>query len=143
MQKVYFFDTGFISFFNGWSELHATEAGVLWEHLVLNELLYTQNVRTIHHWRNKQKHEVDFILKRRGMDPVAIECKSKASAFDPIGISQFRKLHRGKVNLVVSRDVKEQYSRNFGDLKVTFVSLSDLNAAVTESDALQAHFRGT
>jgi len=124
--KVYFFDTGFITYFNGWTELHKQDLGHYWEHVVLNELLFDFDSRDIHHWRDKAKNEVDFILKRRGRDPIAIECKWTANSFDPKGILRFRHLHPGKSNFVAAHDVVGQYAKNYGDTSVVFVSLADL-----------------
>lgn len=36
--KVYCFDTGFVAYFRGWSEIRDSDRGVLWEHFVLNQL---------------------------------------------------------------------------------------------------------
>ena len=36
--KVYGFDTGFVCYHRGWHELRREDFGLLWEHLVLNEL---------------------------------------------------------------------------------------------------------
>jgi uncharacterized protein len=37
--KVYGFDTGFVCYYRGWSELRQEDMGLLWEHLVLNEIV--------------------------------------------------------------------------------------------------------
>lgn len=36
--KVYGFDTGFVCYHRGWHELRRDDCGLLWEHLVLNEM---------------------------------------------------------------------------------------------------------
>jgi len=75
MPKVYGFDTGFVCFARGWRNLRREDMGNLWEHLVLDELRSLYGQRSIYFWRDKQKHEVDFVLARRASAPVAIECK--------------------------------------------------------------------
>ena len=76
--KVYGFDTGFVCYHRGWLTLRSEDLGQLWEHFVLNELMAHLQSRNIHYWREKRGHEVDFILARRGADPIAIECKWSA-----------------------------------------------------------------
>jgi predicted AAA+ superfamily ATPase len=62
--KVYGFDTGFVCHYRGWDRLREEDLGPLWEHLVLNELDACLQGRPIHYWRDKEKHEVDFIWAR-------------------------------------------------------------------------------
>jgi predicted AAA+ superfamily ATPase len=65
--------------------------GILWEHLVLNEIQAQLQTRRVHYWRNKGGNEVDFVLAGRGQKPIAIECKWSASNFDPAGMQAFRR----------------------------------------------------
>ena len=81
--KVYAFDTGFVCYYKGWYDLRREDMGYLWEHYVLNELHAHLQSRDIRYWRDKRKHEVDFVLKKRGQAPIAIECKWSASDFRP------------------------------------------------------------
>ena len=63
---VYAFDTGFVAWAQGLHEIPAKEKGFFWEHLVLNELkAILQGSTPIQHWRDKQGHEVDFVLAPR------------------------------------------------------------------------------
>jgi hypothetical protein len=128
--KVYFFDTGFITFFNGVSELHPKERGIYWEHLVLNELLTFVDRGDIHIWRDKSKNEVDFIIKRRGKDPIAVECKWKASEFNPHGLKVFRGIHPKGANLMVSSDITAPRTKKFENLAITFLPLERLRKAL-------------
>ncbi|RPJ16806.1 MAG: ATP-binding protein [Deltaproteobacteria bacterium] len=89
--KVYGFDTGFVCYFKRWHELRSDDVGILWEHLVLNEIQAQLQTRRVHYWRNKGGNEVDFILAGRGKKPIAIECKWSASNFDPAGMQAFRR----------------------------------------------------
>ena len=62
--KVYGFDTGFVSHYLGWADLRAEDCGRLWEHLVLEFLLAHYPPQSIYFWRDKQQHEVDFIVRK-------------------------------------------------------------------------------
>lgn len=125
--KVYGFDTGFVCYHKGWGELRDDDLGLLWEHYVLNELNARLQRRDVGYWRNKQRAEVDFVVRRRrGAAPTAIECKWSAAHFSPAGIHALRRIHPGDDNLVVAHDVREAYSRRFGDAMVRFVSLEEL-----------------
>lgn len=123
---VYGFDTGFVAWSQGVHEITQKDKGFFWEHLVLNELIARLQSRNIMTWRDKQKHEVDFIWAERGKAPVAIEVKWKADAFEPKGILAFRALHEGNRNLVVASDVIEPYTRIIAGLEITFCPLNAL-----------------
>ena len=73
--KIYAFDTGFACYYRGWTSLRQEDLGLLWEHLVLNELQAHLQTRRIGYWRDKRGHEIDFVLARRGQAPLALECK--------------------------------------------------------------------
>lgn len=107
--KVFAFDTGFVACFRGWRDLRTEDLGVLWEHYVLNELLARRPSRAVHYWRDKQGHEVDFVLPLRGAPPIAIECKWTAAGADLGGLLAFRRRHPGERNYVVASDVARPY----------------------------------
>lgn len=126
--KIYGFDTGFVAWSHGWGELHAAERGLLWEHLVLESLQGLGLPREIQFWRDKQKHEVDFVLSR-GRDVVdAFECKWSADAFDPRGLLAMRALHPHGRNYLVVPIAGEPYDRAWGDLTVRVVHAAHLRA---------------
>lgn len=132
---VYAFDTGFVAWAQGLHEIPAKEKGFFWEHLVLNELdAILQGSPSIMHWRDKEGHEVDFVLAPRGAPPIAIEAKWSADAFEPEGMQAFRALHPGIVNLVVSANVDQPFEREIKGLAVTFCPLSALANLKTGSD---------
>lgn len=91
--KVYGFDTGFVSFARGWTELRSEDCGLLWEHLVLETLLSELPARDVFYWRDKQRREVDFVLSRGDGLVDAIECKWRADRFSPRNLTAFRELH--------------------------------------------------
>ncbi len=124
--KVYGFDTGFVCHQRGWESLRPDDLGPLWEHLVLNELHAHLQTREIRYWRDKSGHEIDFVVPRKKGGPVAIECKWKASEFDPGNLKIFRARYPEGLSLVVASDVSAPMTRSFGPVEVRFVGLSDL-----------------
>jgi len=124
--KVYAFDTGFMCYYRGWDKLRQDDRGTLWEHFVLNEILARTQSRKIYYWRDKQKHEVDFIIAKKQGAPTVIECKWTAADFDPNNLKIFRRNYPKGLNFVVVSDVKRSYSRSYDDVMVKFVSLEDL-----------------
>ncbi len=124
--KVYAFDTGFVCYFRGWDKLRTEDKGKLWEHLVLNEIMAHRQSRDINYWRDKQGHEIDFILRRRGGHVQVVECKWSCKDFNPRNLKIFRKSHGLGHNFVVSFDISRPFTRKFGELTVNFVNLKDL-----------------
>lgn len=124
--KVYSFDTGFVSFYRGFRSLSTDSRGSLWEHYVLNEMNSVLQGIPVQYWRDKQGHEVDFVLKQRGGPPVAVECKWSYESFDPRALKSFRNRYPGGLNLVVATDVSRPFERDIRGLAVKFVNLSAL-----------------
>lgn len=124
--KVYAFDTGFICYFRGWQELRREDYGILWEHFVLNEIQAHLQTRRIFYWRDKRGHEVDFIVRKRPAELMAIECKWSAGDFDPVNLGIFRKHYPLGNNLVVAQDVERPYEREYKGLRVKMVGVKDL-----------------
>jgi uncharacterized protein len=128
--RVYGFDTGFVCQHRGWRELRREDLGALFEHLVLNELHAVLGSRSaIRYWRAKAGPEVDFVLERPGA-PVAIECKWSAGSFDVGGLRAFRRRYPGSLNLVVAADVERPFERRFEGLRVRFLGLGHIGAAL-------------
>jgi uncharacterized protein len=120
--KVYAFDTGFVAYHRGWGSLRDDDRGRLLEHLVLGEIAARFGVSRLHFWRDKQQHEVDFVLEvGRHRDVMAIECKSAARKLDPAGLLAFRGRHPRGRNLVVTLRDTDAHTRRFGDIEVEFV----------------------
>lgn len=129
--KVYAFDTGFVCYYRGWTSLRKKDLGDLWEHFVLNEIFAATQCRTVGYWRDKQKHEIDFIWAPRGRAPLAIECKWSAGQFHPGTLRVFRKQHPKGDNIVVAHDVEHAFKRTYGGLVVHFEGLSGLVRRLT------------
>lgn len=118
--KIYAFDTGFVCYYRGWTSLRPKDLSELWEHFVLNEIHAATQSRTVGYWRDKQKHEVDFIWAPRGRAPIAIECKWSAQEFDAGNLRIFRREYPSGNNIVVVHDVDRPFKRTFGGLVVHF-----------------------
>jgi predicted AAA+ superfamily ATPase len=120
--KVYGFDTGFVAYFKEWDSLRDPDRGCLLEHLVLGELCARFDLRRIHYWRDKQHHEVDFVLvSGRRREPLAIECKASPAGFSPEGLTAFRGKYPKGQNLVVTLKQAQPYTKRHGDLEVRYV----------------------
>jgi predicted AAA+ superfamily ATPase len=128
--KVYGFDSGFVCHYKGWETLRPEDKGVLWEHYVLNEIHARLQRPDVQTWRDKQHHEIDFILQKSPRQVEAIECKWSADQFDPGHLKIFRGLHPLGKNFVVASDADESYRKDYGDMQVNFVSLEGLISAL-------------
>lgn len=125
--KVYGFDTGFVSYYRGWDVPRPDDLGILWEHYVLNEMQGRLQRRAPHYWRNKHGAEIDFVVPGRGdKPPIAIECKWKATSFDPASLAAFRRIYPEGASFVVATDVDTPYKRTYNGFEAEFVSLPHL-----------------
>ena len=125
--RVYMFDTGFVAYFRGWDRLRAEDRGALLEHLVLGELQARLPRTSVFYWRDKQKHEVDFVVKPgRSTSVVAIECKAAAGALDAAGLAAFRRRHPRGENWLVCLDAPTASVRNVGGVEVEVVPYAEL-----------------
>ena len=129
--KVYGFDTGFICYYRGWSQLRQEDLGSLWEHFVLNEIMAHTQSRDIRYWRNKRGQEVDFVLTRARGLPIAIECKWAASGFSPRSLLAFRKQYPDGENFIVAHDVDRSFTSNYNGIQVKFMNLDALIAEIS------------
>jgi uncharacterized protein len=130
--RTYAFDTGFVTIFKGWRGLRQEDYGVLWEHYVLNELIGVLQTRRVQYWRDKQGHEVDFVLSRFGQPPCAIECKWSWHEFVPDNLIIFRKHYAGGPNYVVCQNVDQPFKRRFKDIEATFLPVHALETELQE-----------
>jgi predicted AAA+ superfamily ATPase len=124
--KVYAFDTGFVCFARGWRDLRRENLGLLWEHFVLNEIQSMLQTRSIQYWRDKRGHEIDFVVKPRGLDPIAIECKWSADELDPRNLLAFRRQYPQGTNWVVAPDVDRAFTRRHNGIEIRYGSLGSL-----------------
>jgi predicted AAA+ superfamily ATPase len=124
MPKVYCFDTGFVSFARGWDPLRQEDFGLLWEHLVLEQLQAWFPDTPIRYWRDKGAREIDFVLARRRDQIDVFECKWNPAAFDPGALKIFRGYYRKGGNYLVTPSGDPAYVKAYGDLKVLVCSPS-------------------
>ena len=129
--KAYAFDTGFVCYYRGWHDLRREDLGVLWEHLVLNELYAHLGREPIRYWRSKHGSEIDFVIAGRERAPIAIECKWSAREFDPAGVKAFRAAYPHGPTFVVASDVDRTHTRTAGGIPVTYVTLNALVERLT------------
>lgn len=137
--KVYGFDTGFVCHYKEWETLRSEDLGLLWEHYVLNEIHAKRQNRDIRTWRDKQRHEIDFILQRNPREITAIECKWSAGQFDAANLKVFRRLYPRGPNFVVAQDIDQTYRRDYRGTKVDFVGLAGLISALCRGSRSSHH----
>ncbi|MCH7590620.1 ATP-binding protein, partial [PVC group bacterium] len=130
--KVYAFDTGFVCYHKGFNELRSDDMGLLWEHFVINEIFAHMQTRKINYWRDKQGHEIDFIIQKRSQPLLAIECKWSSQDASCKNFRIFSKKHPLTKFIVVSRDIDKSFTKNFKECNVSFVSLEDLIKLILE-----------
>lgn len=124
--RVFGFDTGFVCYHRGWSDLRPDDTGILIEHLFLNEVHAHAAPFTVHYWRDKAQHEVDFVLLRRGGDPIAVECKGSERSFDARGLAAFRRRYPAGDNWLVVPEGGETWVTTVRGLRVEVVPLSEV-----------------
>ena len=123
--KVYVFDTGFVSHFKGWHDLKNKDCGILWEHLILNEILAISQRNMAYYWRTKKDCEVDFIIPLKNKSQVAIECKWSFKSFDAQNVVIFRKNYPTGDNIVVAHDVEDEFFKDINGVKIRFLNLKN------------------
>jgi hypothetical protein len=119
--KVFGFDTGLVCHVRGWEELRNDDCGPLWEHLVLDTFIAAGEA-AIHYWRDKQHHEVDFVLPRGRHGVDAVECKWNPKSFEPRGLLAFRERYPQGRNFVLCPTEGEPYDKTVAGLEVRFLS---------------------
>jgi len=124
--KVYAFDTGFACYYRGIHSLANKELGFMWEHYVLNELHAYLQTHKVRYWRDKQGHEIDFIIERRGRPPVAVETKWNSRDFDYGNLRAFMRQYPDSEAIIVAGDLETVSMRNIDNIAVTFLGLDGL-----------------
>lgn len=132
--KVYGFDTGFISYLNGWESIKEADIGKLWEHLILNELCAHIPRENICFWRDKQKHEIDFVFRKgRSKSRIhTVECKVNWNKFEDNNLQSFRSFYPEGENYVVSMNVEKPFQKRFKDQVVNFLGIRDFARLINE-----------
>ena len=135
--KVYAFDTGFVCYHRGWTTLRPEDLGLLWEHVVLNELHAHLQTRRLSYWRDKRGHEVDLVIPRRGRQPVAVECKWSSADVDLTNLKAFAQFYPDAESMVVAQDVERSFRQRVGGLTVSYVGLPGLVKALHSAAPLR------
>jgi uncharacterized protein len=132
--KVFGFDTGFVCYYRGWNDLRTEDKGTLWEHYLLNEIQSrAQGLLEIRYWRDKRGHELDFVIKQRGRDPIAIECKWSSKNAEAKNFRAFRNFYKKGPNWVIAADVDRPFRRELSDLPMEFMGIQGF---ISEIDRL-------
>ena len=118
--KVYAFDTGFVTYVKGWKDIRDSDRGLLWEHLVLDILRV--NFGNVFYWTDKDKNEVDFIIKGPGEEIHTVECKINPEKYSPKAVQKFRNYYPEGQNYCFSPHIKIPYKLQVGELEVQFLS---------------------
>lgn len=131
--RVYGFDTGFICYVKGRSELRAEDVGFMWEHCVLNEMHAHLQTRAINYWRDKRGHEIDFVLSQRATENlIAIECKFNSATDDLVSsdigrnFEAFRTYYPQGSNFIVANNIDTPFTRQYRGLTISFVNVPTL-----------------
>ncbi|RLE05131.1 MAG: hypothetical protein DRJ06_09380, partial [Candidatus Aminicenantes bacterium] len=82
--------------------------------------------RDIGYWRDKQGHEIDFVINQKGRPLLAIECKWADKDFDPANAKVFLKHYNKAQVYVVSHNVSRPYSRRYDDFTIKFINLAGI-----------------
>jgi predicted AAA+ superfamily ATPase len=129
--RVYGFDTGMVSFGRGWDPLRQDDLGVLWEHLVLEQLQARFPEMPVRYWRDKTQRELDFVLPHRRNAVDVVECKWDPATFDVASLRVFRGYYPNGRNFLVTPSGDPAYTRQFGTLDVRVCTPTELHASAT------------
>lgn len=116
--KLYAFDTGFVSYVNGWNEISENVRGILWEHLVLDMLRV--KFQNVFYWCDG--YEIDFIVKGEGNEVHTYECKINPKKFENKALKKFRELYPEGRNYCIVPHIISPYRLLFGNSEVEFIS---------------------
>lgn len=131
--KCYGFDTGFVCFEKGWTDLRPDDRGVLWEHLVLDTLRGLFRDGVLFYWRDKSGREVDLVVRRdRGRVDV-LECKITPDHFNPSAVRLFRNVYPEGRNFIVSPTARRPHRIRLRDLEFTVCDAPDLASLTARS----------
>ena len=128
--RVFGFDTGFVCYHRGWGELRPDDVGILLEHLLLNEVHAHGASFGVHYWRDKAHHEVDFVLLRRGGDPIAVECKGSERSFEAAGLAAFRRRYPRGANWLVVPEGDDAWTTAVAGMDVEVIPLGEVARAL-------------
>lgn len=114
--RVYAFDTGLVAHVRGWDSIREGDRGLLWENLVLDELRAVRSPSSIHYWRDKSQHEIDFVIEHSAGVVDTVEAKINPDAFEPDAVTAFRKLYPHGRNWLICPFVSKPHVLRKGGL---------------------------
>lgn len=120
--KCYSFDTGFVSFARGWSEIRDEDRGILWEHMVLDLIRSKYPENSIFYWQDKSSREIDFIIKMPDGKIDTVECKINPDSLSTSVLSHFRGLYPTGKNYCLSPYIESGYKLTIENLEILFQS---------------------
>ncbi|MBF0287142.1 MAG: ATP-binding protein [SAR324 cluster bacterium] len=112
--KCYAFDTGFVTFVKGWEKIRDEDRGIMWEHLVLDELRVNEINNNLYYWRDKSQREIDFVIKKPGNRVDTVECKINPDNFSPKALNAFRNIYPDGNNYLLSPMIQDPYQIRHG-----------------------------
>jgi predicted AAA+ superfamily ATPase len=118
--KCYAFDTGFVTFIKGWEQIREEDRGILWEHLVLDNLRTRHPGSKIHYWRDISGREIDFVIPQDKSHVDVFECKINPDHFSVQTLAIFRSMYPNGRNVCLCPFIKEPYSVYIQGIKVEF-----------------------
>ena len=124
--KCYAFDTGFVTFEKGWDTIRDDDRGLLWEHLVLDALRFRHPDDRIFYWQDKERREVDFVVRRERDHVDLIECKIDPDELNTAAVQAFRASYPDGDNYLAAPAVKEPYRVRRGGRVFTVCTTRDL-----------------
>lgn len=119
--KLYFLDTGLVSYLTGWRDAQTASkgafTGALFETFVVSEIIKSYWHRGIEppifYFRTKEKLEVDFLIEKNGkLLPIEIKFSSSVNNSDIKGINQLRKNNLPIGDGAVIAQVRQSYPLN-------------------------------
>jgi uncharacterized protein len=128
--RCYGFDTGFVCHQRGWDSLRPEDFGVLWEHLVLDILQTVFGEERVFYWRDKNDHEMDFVIAGKRGSVTAIECKINPDKFRTENLAVFRSKHPDGDNWVLSPGIKTACKHRYDKWIVHFLPLENIESAL-------------
>ncbi|MCP5064877.1 MAG: ATP-binding protein [Ignavibacteriae bacterium] len=123
--KCYAFDTGFVTFVKGWTNIREEDRGLLWEHLTLDTLRSIESESNLFYWRDKSGREIDFVIKRSENKVDTIECKINPDNFSTKSLSAFRTLYPNGNNYCISPFINDTYKTRKNNFIIEFTSLQN------------------
>ncbi len=124
--KCYAFDTGFVAFERGWRSIRTEDRGLLWEHLVLDEILTRFRPSDVFYWQDKARREIDFVIRRGGSRVDTVECKINPDRFDPAATDVFRAAYPDGENFIVTPRADRAHRIRRRELEFTVCSAAGI-----------------